>query len=131
MTEGDVAGLSAFTEKYGYVGVKFENGIKYVVMVRYDDKAGVEREFETERIVLDENEVFLRIDCDFSNAADKAYFYYSLNGENWTRVGGVLHMNYYGLHFMGYRYAIFNYATVQAGGYVDVDFFRIDDKIIK
>ena len=40
-------------------------------------------------------------------------------------------MNYYGLHFMGYRYAIFNYATEQAGGYVDVDYFRVGDEIIR
>ena len=27
-------------------------------------------------------------------------------------------------HFMGYRFAIFNYATKQLGGYVDVDYFK-------
>ncbi len=131
MKEGDVSGFSAFAERYGYVGVKLEDGKKHIVMVRYDDNDEVEKEFEIERVPLEKNEVFLRIDCDFNNAADKAYFYYSLDGEAWIKIGDTLQMNYYGLHFMGYRYAIFNYATEQSGGYVDVDFFRVDDKIIK
>lgn len=131
MKDGDVAGLSAFAERYGYVGVKMEDGKKYIVMARYDDNDSVEKEFEKERIELAGNEVFLRVDCDYNNAADKAYFYYSLDGESWTKIGDTLQMNYYGLHFMGYRYAIFNYATEQAGGYVDVDYFRIGNEIIR
>lgn len=131
MKDGDVAGLSAFAERYGYVGVKMENGKKYIVMARYDDNDSVEKEFEKERTELAGNEVFLRVDCDYNNAADKAYFYYSLDGESWTKIGDTLQMNYYGLHFMGYRYAIFNYATEQAGGYVDVDYFRVGNEIIR
>lgn len=131
MKDGDVAGLSAFAERYGYVGVKMENGKKYIVMARYDDNDSVEKEFEKERTELAGNEVFLRVDCDYNNAVDKAYFYYSLDGESWTKIGDTLQMNYYGLHFMGYRYAIFNYATEQAGGYVDVDYFRVGDEIIR
>ena len=34
-------------------------------------------------------------------------------------------------HFMGYRYGIFNYASKTIGGHVDVDYFRISDKISK
>lgn len=131
MKDGDVAGLSAFAERYGYVGVKMEDGKKYIVMARYDDNDSVEKEFEKERTELAGNEVFLRVDCDYNNAADKAYFYYSLDGESWTKIGDTLQMNYYGLHFMGYRYAIFNYATEQAGGYVDVDYFRVGNEIIR
>lgn len=131
MKDGDVAGLSAFAEKYGYVGVKAENGKKYAVMVRYDDNDSVEAETEVERTEISENEIYLRVDCDFNNAADVAYFYYSTDGDNWIKIGDSLRMNYYGLHFMGYRFAIFNYATKQSGGYVDVDFFRVGNKIIR
>lgn len=131
MQNGDVSGFSAFAERYGYVGVKVEGDEKYLIMAKYDDNDSVEQEFEIERVKLDANEVYLRIDCDFVDATDKAYFYYSLDGENWTKIGNTLQMNYYGLHFMGYRYAIFNYATKQTGGYVDVDFFRVSDEIIR
>ena len=82
MKDGDVAGLSAFAERYGYVGVKMEDGKKYIVMARYDDNDSVEKEFEKERTELAGNEVFLRVDCDYNNAADKAYFYYSLDVES-------------------------------------------------
>lgn len=131
MKEGDVAGFAAFAEKYGYVAVKIEDGKKYIVTVWYDDNDDVEKEFETERVEITENEVYLRVDCDFKNATDKAYFYYSLDGENWTKIGDTLQMNYYGLHFMGYRYAIFNFPTKQTGGYVDVDYFRVENKLLK
>ena len=131
MKDGDTAGLAAFAEKYGYVAVKIEDGKKYIVTVWYDDNDDVEQEFETERVEITENEVYLRVDCDYKNAADKAYFYYSLDGENWTEIGKTLQMNYYGLHFMGYRYAIFNFPTKQSGGYVDVDYFRVENKLLK
>ena len=32
-------------------------------------------------------------------------------------------------HFMGYRFALFNYATKNTGGYVDFDFFHVTDTI--
>jgi hypothetical protein len=32
-------------------------------------------------------------------------------------------------HFMGYRFGLFNYATKEAGGFVDFDYFHIDDTI--
>ena len=131
MKDGDTAGLAAFAEKYGYVAVKIEDGKKYIVTVRYNDKDDVEQEFETGRVEITENEVYLRVDCDYKNATDKAYFYYSLDGENWTKIGNTLKMNYYGLHFMGYRYAIFNFPTKQSGGYVDVDYFRVENKLLK
>jgi arabinoxylan arabinofuranohydrolase len=30
-------------------------------------------------------------------------------------------------HFMGYRFALFNFATKSTGGYVDYDYFRIEE----
>lgn len=64
MKDGDTAGLAAFAEKYGYVAVKIEDGKKYIVTVWYDDNDDVEQEFETERVEITENEVYLRVDCD-------------------------------------------------------------------
>jgi hypothetical protein len=32
---------------------------------------------------------------------------------------------------MGYRFALFNYAAKSTGGFIDVDYFHIDDKISK
>jgi hypothetical protein len=29
-------------------------------------------------------------------------------------------------HFTGYRFGLFNYATREAGGYVDFDYFHVE-----
>jgi len=55
---------------------------------------------------------------------DEANFFYSLDGQNWTQVGSTLKMSYRLTHFTGYRFALFNYATIETGGYVDIDWFR-------
>ena len=38
-------------------------------------------------------------------------------------------MTYNPAHFMGYRFGLFNYATKEAGGPADFDYFRISDKM--
>ena len=40
-------------------------------------------------------------------------------------------MSYSLSHFVGYRFALFNYATQAAGGFVDFDCFRVGDTIEK
>lgn len=61
-----------------------------------------------------------------SNDIDKANFYYSYGGTNWTKIGSELSMKYKLTLFTGYRTAIFTYATKQSGGYVDVDWFHYE-----
>ena len=56
---------------------------------------------------------------------DQSFFYYSNDGKTWTRSGNAINMPYSMPHFMGYRFGIFNFATKEAGGFVDVDYFRI------
>jgi beta-xylosidase len=125
MKNGDVAGLIALQKRYGFVGVKMEDNSKSIVMVG----AETEEPVELENIPLEGNEVWLRIDCDYKNRADKAFFYFSLNGEEWTSIGEPLQMAYTLPHFMGYRFGLFNFATKTTGGYVDFDYFRISDEI--
>ncbi|MDD2257442.1 MAG: glycoside hydrolase, partial [Bacteroidales bacterium] len=71
--------------------------------------------------------VYLRASCDFTERKDVARFAYSLDGKKWTVIGNELKMSYTMPHFMGYRFALFNYATQETGGYVDFDYFRISD----
>ena len=60
--------------------------------------------------------------------ADKAQFYFSLDGQKWTVIGNELKMSYTLPHFMGYRFGLFNYATKTAGGHAEFDFFRVSDQ---
>lgn len=126
MKDGDCAGLIALQKRYGYVGVRMEGGRKSIVMV----SAQSERPEEVQRIPLQQQTVYLKIDCDFRNRTDKAYFYYSLDGLQWTKIGSTLQMAYTLPHFMGYRFGLFNFATQTTGGFVDFDYYRIEDEII-
>jgi uncharacterized protein len=125
MKEGDVAGLALIQRDYGLVGVKAEDGSKFIVMVNAPNSSPT----EVERVPLHQNSVFLKAECDFKERTDRARFYYSLDGESWTAIGDELRMNYTLPHFMGYRFGLFNYATKEAGGYADFDFFRISERL--
>jgi arabinoxylan arabinofuranohydrolase len=112
MQNGDVAGLGAFCAEAGLISVVMEGDNRYLVMTdRGEEKARTEWMTDIVR---------LRMDCDFET--DKAIFYYG-SDDCWTRLGTEFKMVYNLVHFMGYRCAIYNYATVAGGGFVDVDFF--------
>lgn len=122
MKDGDYAGLGALQGTNGFVGVKKEENQKYLVMMKGDPNF----ETEVEKHSLSQDHVYLRIAFDFKNLTDKAYFYYSLDGSSWHQIGDFLQMNYTLDHFVGYRFALFNYATKTTGGSVDFDYFRIE-----
>ena len=129
MKNGDVAGLAAFQQRYGYVGVKMENGTKYLVMTKTESDSDPNGT-EVERVALDNgvNRVYLRVDFDYTQRKDQATFFYSLDGAAWTQIGNTLQMAYTLPHFMGYRFGLFNYATQTTGGYVDFDYFHVSDQ---
>jgi beta-xylosidase len=115
------------------VGVKMDGDSKSIVMVSarpsMSGNTQPEKPQEVQSIPLNQQTVYLKIDCDFRNRTDKAYFYYSLDGKAWTKIGSVLQMKYSTPHFMGYRFGLFNYATKTAGGFVDFDYYHVDDEI--
>ena len=127
MKEGDFAGLSLLQKKFGQVGVKFVDGVKSIVMVNGSGRVPV----ENQSIPLTQKTVYLKAECDFKNKTDIGYFFYSLDGKSWNPIGSQLKMEYSMPHFMGYRFGLFNYSTKNPGGFVDFDYFRIEDKITK
>ncbi len=137
MKDGDCAGLIALQRIYGFAAVRMEDGKKRIVMVRVQTdppdptRRGrpSDRIEEIEAVPLSQTTVHFKIECDFRERTDKAYFYYSLDGKTWNRIGPVLQMAYTLPHFMGYRFGLFNFATRSAGGTVDFDYFRISDRI--
>jgi beta-xylosidase len=125
MKDGDFAGLAALQKKYGFVGIRMSGEAKSIVMVSAESNSPV----EVESVPLAGSTVCLKLDCDFKDRTDKAYFFYSLDGNKWTTIGKPLQMVYTLPHFMGYRFALFNYATKAAGGFVDFDYFRVSNRI--
>lgn len=127
MKPGDFAGLALLQLKYGQVGVMFENGTRSIVMVSAESGKPV----IVQRVPVTQRNVYLKAECDFRDRKDTAWFSYSLDGKTWTQIGTPLKMSYTLPHFMGYRFGLFNYASKEPGGFVDFDFFHIDDHITK
>ena len=123
MKNGDFAGLCLLQKNYGLIGVKAVGDKRIIVMVN----AGTGTAEEVETAPLNQENIFFRAECDFTNRKDTAHFFYSIDGRTWTPLGTSLKMSYTLPHFMGYRFGLFNYATKQTGGYADFDFFRIEN----
>ena len=82
-----------------------------------------------ESVPLNQDEVYLRIDMNFQGQKDQATFYYSKDGNTWTKFGNTLQMRYELSHFMGYRYGLFYFGTQSTDGYADFDYFKIGKDI--
>ena len=126
MKDGDFAGLCLLQKNYGLVGVKADGINKTIFMIN----ASTGKPVDAQSIPLTQNKVFFKAECDFTDKKDTANFFYSLDGKSWIPIGTQLKMSYTLPHFMGYRFGLFNYATKNAGGFADFDFFHIEDKII-
>lgn len=125
LQDGDFAGLALLQKQYGLVGVRREGGTNAIVMVSAKSGSPVAMEV----VPLPQKTVHLKAECDFKDRADTARFFFSLDGKTWTPIGSELKMAYTLPHFMGYRFALFNYATRQTGGFADFDHFRVSDAL--
>ena len=125
LKDGDFAGLCLLQKNYGLVGVRAEGNNKTIVMINATGGKPVEAQI----ISLNQETVYFKGECNFTDKKDVADFYYSLDGKSWKLIGTQLKMAYTLPHFMGYRFGLFNYATKNVGGFADFDYFRIEDKI--
>ena len=146
MKNGDCTGLGLLQDRYGFIGVKMLAGQKSITMAeaspdspaqeaerpRRSYKTGIP-EKEIEAVPLTQDTLYLKAACDFrninKNVNDIAEFFYSLDGETWVKFGTPLKMQYRLTHFVGYRFALFNFATIETGGYVDFDYFEVEGEI--
>ncbi|WP_294558197.1 glycoside hydrolase 43 family protein [uncultured Bacteroides sp.] len=139
MKEGDVAGFAAFNGHSGLLSIVKEGNRKFLTMstsVVGLDKAKVIQKVtveEKERVELNPDILYLRIDCNFYEAGqhkDLARFYYSTDNKKWIKLGDDFKMRFdYTRLFMGTKFAIFNYATKIIGGYVDIDSFEYSNHL--
>jgi hypothetical protein len=60
-----------------------------------------------------------------SNATSKAKFEYSTDNKTFRPLGNELMMQFSLKIFTGNKFCLFNYATRELGGHVDVDWFRV------
>lgn len=124
MKDGDCAGLTLFQNRYGYVGVEKRGAKAYIVMRKAMDK-GDSNGKAIEEVELKAKTVYLRATCDFRDRKDKGRFFYSLNGRDWKSIGDELSMHFDWPDFCGQRMGLFCFATKEAGGYADFNYFRV------
>jgi beta-xylosidase len=127
MKDGDFAGLSLLQKDFGLIGVKVEKGSKKMVMV----EALKDIPTIIVSVPLTQDKIYFRAECNFKDRADEGRFFYSLDGKKWISIGKKIKLPYTLPHFMGYRFGLFNYATKNVGGYVDFDYFHIENQISK
>ncbi len=130
MNEGDIAGLAVFQDPYAYIGIKKVNGKNYIIMVNNGktiDSAEVES-----------STIYFRASAFFGSGAaplyggdtvpgsGNAFFSYSPDNKSFIKIGNELKMRFNLKIFTGNKFCLFNYATKETGGYVDIDWFRTD-----
>jgi beta-xylosidase len=116
MKDGDVAGLAVFQDPYAFIGVKQIDGKKYICMVNNGKTV--------DSIPMVKTTVYLR--AGVSNQSRKATFEYSLDNKKYVPFGNELNMRFSLKIFTGNKFCLFNYATKEMGGFVDVDWFRVN-----
>jgi beta-xylosidase len=119
MKDGDIAGLTIFQNPYAYIAVRQLNGTKYIIMVNNGTAIdSIEAKGST-----------IYLSTTASNSTAKAFFEYSFDNKTFRPLGNNLSMRFNLSIFTGNKFCLFNYATSQAGGYVDFDWFRARPKM--
>ncbi len=139
MKDGDICGLAAYNGDSGVLRVVKKGSKHFLQLTQEKSIFKQPRDIESVDVKVlaevplkfkkkDSCDVFLRINGDFNPGRDKATFAYSLDGENWNDFDHELPMEFdYRRHFMGTKFALFNYATKQTGGHVDFDWFHFNN----
>lgn len=128
MKDGDYAGICAFQNDYGQIGVMKEGDKSYLYygagQWMSDNTVVNKMEIaDANKLELTQSTVYLKINYNFGT--NSATFQYSLDGTTWNDFGSKLTMSYNLKVFMGYRTYLYNYATKEVGGYVDFDYYKI------
>ena len=125
MQDGDVAGLAVWQNPYSFLGVKMENGKKFLYSERCSfDGQKLKKEEKKNGTSIKGDVLYLRAVVNFATNACK--YYYSTDGKKWTTSGVTMNMRYTLDYFVGQRFYLFNYATKRLGGYVDFDGFTTE-----
>ena len=130
MKDGDRAGLSMLRDTSAWIGVVRDAG-KYRVVMRQN--INMDRRWNTAdkgedvaSAAVSKGNIWLRVAADIHPGPDRtAVFSYSTNGKIFQPLGPPFPLNNRWQFFMGYRYAIFNYATISLGGVVKVQSFTM------
>lgn len=130
MKEGDIAGLAVFQNPYAFIGLKKANGRDYIIIVN-NGKTIDSSAVEGSTIYFRASAIYGSGAVHYSDgkaapSTGTASFSYSLDNKLFVRIGDELNMLFNLKIFTGNKFCLFNYATKDIGGYVDLDWFRTD-----
>ncbi|KAF4151936.1 hypothetical protein CNMCM6069_002826 [Aspergillus lentulus] len=133
MKPGDRSGLAMLRDSSAYVAVINNSGVFRVSMVAGLTMDANWNTLSTGSEVAGVNlsgspsKIWLRAYANIQPGSGKtASFYYSTDGASFHSIGTPYTLNNTWQFFMGYRYGIFNYATVSLGGSVLVSSFEME-----
>lgn len=122
MKDGDYTGISVFQEPYCTFGVVQRDGKRMLEF--YRSAVDNTQERSTNLGVTVDDVVYLRTVVDWGQ--NRVFVEYSFDNAHWTRPSLSMSMGYHVSVFVGNRFYLFNYATKQTGGYVDIDWFSTE-----
>lgn len=130
MKDGDRAGLAIFRDSSAWVGVERDHGRYRVVM---ENNIRMNKHWQTTgkgtaaaEVPVTGSRIWLRVSADIRpGAARTAHFSWSSDSRTFHPIGTAFVLDTDWHFFMGYRYAIFNYATQAPGGSVQVSSFTM------
>jgi beta-xylosidase len=132
MKDGDVAGLAALRDASARIGVSRTGDAFRVSMV---NNLTLDADWNTSSTGTEVagadvsgGKIWLRIAANVrtDSGGGQAVFYYSTDGTKFSQLGSAFTMKKDWPFFLGYRFAIFNYATLALGGSVKVASFRLE-----
>lgn len=129
MQDGDIVGLAVVQNPYSYIGVKMENGKKYLYSIRSSfgsQKTAIQEQKKGAEVKGDT--IYLRAMVNFGTNACNYYYSYAPK-TGYAKWGVTMNMGYTLDHFVGQRFYIFNYSTIATGGYIDVDWFTTEKDV--
>ncbi|GES66676.1 glycoside hydrolase [Aspergillus terreus] len=131
MKPGDRAGLALLRDQSAWIGIKNDGGTFRVCMITgltmNSDWTTANTGYEVAGLTVTGGKIWLRATADIHPGSGKqGTFSYSTDGSTFKSLGNALVLNNAWQFFMGYRYAIFNYATTSLGGSVKVSQFSMN-----
>lgn len=132
MKNGDVAGLAVFRDLSAWIGIRKTASATYLVMSRGQalgpDWTTISAGADVASVPVSGNTLWLQVNADVRTSDDggTANFLWSKDGKNFRPIGDTFKMKREWNYFLGYRFAIFNYATQTLGGSITVKQFSVE-----
>ena len=125
LQEGDRAGICILQDPYAAIAVEVKNGKKQLVW--WQDQLTTNSNFSpSEKTLAKEIGDVIYLRAGITYGTSKTQFYYSLDNQTFTKLGGQTTLGFNLSVFVGARFGLFCYSSQQSAGYADFDWFSTE-----